>query len=436
MALQQPWLDFIAEYRADRHFQYFPHAHVGGDNLPATVRVLSEFEGQDWNDNDVMAALRQAHLTTGHGAGGRMLRKATENLGLCWFDNHVLWMTPAGRALADGSDKTAILERLLWRYQLSNPINDGAIGFNLYPHHTLLQILLIVGGQVTRDEFILFVGRLRQREDIAVTAQRIFSWRALSNADQDSIIDACGAEFGRRQTDTSYALGFHACAGYLDRFNDNRGRRGIKIIDGRFDELRDRLQFYENFPTVEFSSKSNCVTFYGDLGGSPEIDDAVDYYLDTSQYEKAVEAFAQLPISARRGKTVEQFRDEVFLEKDLEDYLEHNLHLIEPGLQFDRRQYGTQAGVIDIIATAENGDRVVVELKKVRASDKVFGQLCRYMGCIKAHHALPGQRVRGFIVGSEIDQKLRYAASVVPAGAVGLKSFRREQGAPHIFIEH
>lgn len=149
-----------------------------------------------------------------------------------------------------------------------------------------------------------------------------------------------------------------------------------------------------------------------------------------------MEAFAQLPISARRGKTVEQFRDEVFLEKDLEDYLEHNLHLIEPGLQFDRRQYGTQAGVIDIIATAENGDRVVVELKKVRASDKVFGQLCRYMGCIKAHHALPGQRVRGFIVGSEIDQKLRYAASVVPAGAVGLKSFRREQGAPHIFIEH
>ena len=122
MALQQPWLDFIAEYRADRHFQYFPHAHVGGDNLPATVRVLSEFEGQDWNDNDVMAALRQAHLTTGHGAGGRMLRKATENLGLCWFDNHVLWMTPAGRALADGSDKTAILERLLWRYQLASAL--------------------------------------------------------------------------------------------------------------------------------------------------------------------------------------------------------------------------------------------------------------------------------------------------------------------------
>lgn len=435
MALSNYWRDFIQNYRADRHFQYFPHAHVGGDAFPAMVRVLGAFEGQAWNDVAVMTALRQAHLTTGHGAGGRMLRKATENLGLCWFDNHVLWITPAGRALIEGANKTAILERLLWRYQLSNPINDGALGFDIYPHHALLRTLTQTGNRITRDEFILFVGRVRNGNGIDDAVERILSWRTLSDVDQDEVIALCGREFSRRKTDTSYVLGFHACASYLDRFNDQRGRRGVVLLNHRTAEIRERIQFYENYDLIDFSSKSDCVAFYGDFDQIPDVDDAVDYYLDTSQYEKAVAAFAKLPISARKGKTVDQFQEEVFLERDLEDYLENHLDLIEPGLHFDHRQYGTEAGTIDIIATAANGDRVVIELKKVRASDKVFGQICRYMGCIAAHHAPAGQLVRGFIVGSEIDQKLRYAASVVPDGKIGLKWFRRQAGAPEIFIE-
>lgn len=435
MALSIYWQDFIRDYRADRHFQYFPHAHVGGDRFPAMVRVLATFEGRVWNDGAVMTALRQAHLTDGYGAGGRMLRKATENLGLCWFDNHVLWITPAGRAMIDGANKTFILERLLWRYQLSNPINDGAVGFDIFPHHALLRTLVNTGNRITRDEFILFVGRARNMNGVPDAIEHVLAWRQLNIADQDEIIASCGREFGRRQTDTSYVLGFHACASYLGRFNDPRGRRGILLLEARTNEIKERIQFYDNAARIDFKSKSDCVAFYGDLDQLADVDDAVDYYLDTSQYEKAVVAFARLPISARGGKTVNQFQEEVFLERDLENYLEHHLDLIEPGLHFDQRQYGTEAGTIDIIATAANGDRVVIELKKVRASDKVFGQICRYMGCIAAHHVPEGQIVRGFIVGSEIDQKLRYAASVVPPGRMGLKWFRRQAGAADIFIE-
>lgn len=136
----------------------------------------------------------------------------------------------------------------------------------------------------------------------------------------------------------------------------------------------------------------------------------------------------------RRGMTPKQFKDAVFLEKDLEDYLEHNLHLIEPGLTLIKRQRSTEAGTIDILAQAISGDLVVIELKKVRASDKVFGQLCRYMGCMMKHHAAVGQVTRGYIIGSEIDLKLEYAASVVPAGLVKLQRFRRDPSNGAIFI--
>src|SRR5690606_14874873 len=99
-------------------------------------------------------------------------------------------------------------------------------------------------------------------------------------------------------------------------------------------------------------------------------------------------------------------------------FLVKKLEIIEKGLKLIKRQHRIEVGAIDLFCTAANGDLVVIELKRVRASDKVFGQLCRYIGCIRAHHSKPNQTVRGYIIGSAIDDKLRYAASVAPAGTV------------------
>ncbi len=73
---------------------------------------------------------------------------------------------------------------------------------------------------------------------------------------------------------------------------------------------------------------------------------------------------------------------------------------------------------------------MVIELKKGRAADKVFGQVCRYIGCIKEDHAEDGEEVRGFIVGRELDEKLKYAAKAVPVGLVALQvfDFKGEKG--------
>ena len=432
------WSAFTASYRTDGHFQYFPHAHVGTDRFPRIVAVLALFEGQAWSDSQVMAALRVAKLTSGRTAGARMIRKATENLGFCWFDDHILWITPAGRAFIDGPHRSKLMENLLWRYHLSNPVNDGAVGFDIFPHVALVEILLALPDhRVTRDEFILFVGRCRTHDDIPGTISLIKSWRTETLAAQDGIISALGRkEFERRVTDSSYVLGFHGTATYLDRFDDVRRRKGIGLKSGAETLAGQRLIGHKGTACpIEFQNPADFIAFHGDPEADLDPLANVDYLLDTSQWDKAVKAFKKLPPALRGGVSEAEFEETVFLEKHLEDYLVKDLGLIEKGLKLIKRQHRIEVGAIDLFCRAANGDSVVVELKRVRASDKVFGQLCRYIGCIRAHHAKPNQTVRGYIIGSEIDDKLRYAASVAPPGTVELKTFRRDPANAAIFIE-
>ena len=124
----------------------------------------------------------------------------------------------------------------------------------------------------------------------------------------------------------------------------------------------------------------------------------------------------------------------------MEDHLEKNLEKIEAGLTLIRRQHPTKVGPIDLFAKAKNGDLVVLELKKGRAADKVFGQICRYIGCVKSEQPKRGPAVRGYIVGRELDVKLQYAATVVPVGVVRLQTFelkgeKGEKGWMRVFAK-
>lgn len=106
-------------------------------------------------------------------------------------------------------------------------------------------------------------------------------------------------------------------------------------------------------------------------------------------------------------------------EHDLRDYLSRNLGLIEPGLRLyaDEGVSGVEfpAGgrFIDILALDSAGGYVVIELKVSRGYDRVVGQLLRYMGWIKKHHADPSQRVRGIIIAKDVTADLRLACSSV-----------------------
>ena len=104
-------------------------------------------------------------------------------------------------------------------------------------------------------------------------------------------------------------------------------------------------------------------------------------------------------------------------ERQLESFLEKNLHKLESGLRLYKdeagnlgRQYPTDIGPIDLLCVDKDGSFVVVELKKGRSSDAAVGQIQRYMGWVKQNLCKNSQSVLGVIVTHEFDAKLKYSA--------------------------
>jgi hypothetical protein len=76
-------------------------------------------------------------------------------------------------------------------------------------------------------------------------------------------------------------------------------------------------------------------------------------------------------------------------------------------------EYPTGVGPIDILAVDSSGNLYVFELKLDRGPDRALGQLARYMGWVKLHLA-DAHSVNGVVVARAIDERLRYAAAVIP----------------------
>jgi len=221
-------------------------------------------------------------------------------------------------------------------------------------------------------------------------------------------------------------MAFHHCDLLLER------AQGKVYASGKnLDKLKRRLEAHKGVSEIiDFKgSEPDVIAFYGDPERKGTQIDALEHYIDVSDVDNAVKVYRKLPKNVRGETTPEEFEQSQFLEKDLEDYLEKNLGKIETGLKLIGRQHKTAVGSIDLFAEAKNGDLVVIELKKGLAADKVFGQICRYMGCKKSEQPSKGaKKVRGYIVGREIDVKLNYAAKVVETGLIGLQVFELETG--------
>ncbi|MFZ4439214.1 MAG: endonuclease NucS domain-containing protein [Syntrophales bacterium] len=99
-------------------------------------------------------------------------------------------------------------------------------------------------------------------------------------------------------------------------------------------------------------------------------------------------------------------------ERNLEDFIVHQLEAIEPGLRLEKRQLSTPAGRLDLLCKDTNGNYVVVELKRTQGTDQVVGQILRYMGWLIGAHGT--DKVRGIIVVAKKDQALSYALMAVP----------------------
>lgn len=146
------------------------------------------------------------------------------------------------------------------------------------------------------------------------------------------------------------------------------------------------------------------------------------YEIDEEKYESLINR----DISKIEIETQDEVKDstEFALEKYLEEFIISNFKKIfgsklnlytDPVEKVVGQQFNTDVGVIDVLAQEpNNGDYVVIELKKGQASDKVVGQTLRYMGWVKENLAAGKQGVKGIIICHEQDERLSYAVKMVP----------------------
>jgi restriction system protein len=108
-------------------------------------------------------------------------------------------------------------------------------------------------------------------------------------------------------------------------------------------------------------------------------------------------------------------------EEHLEEFLIKNWSQTELSQKYDLfeefgemsgQQYPTDTGPMDILAISKDKkELLIIELKRGRASDKVVGQIQRYMGYVKDELAEEGQSVKGMIIGFKEDIKLKRSLS-------------------------
>ncbi len=146
------------------------------------------------------------------------------------------------------------------------------------------------------------------------------------------------------------------------------------------------------------------------------------YEIDKEKYESLINR----DISKIDIESQDEVKDstEFALEKYLEEFIVSNFNKIfgaklnlytDPVEKVVGQQFNTDVGIIDILAQEpNNGDYVIIELKKGQASDKVVGQTLRYMGWVKENLADGGQGVKGVIICHEQDERLSYAVKMVP----------------------
>lgn len=115
------------------------------------------------------------------------------------------------------------------------------------------------------------------------------------------------------------------------------------------------------------------------------------------------------------------------LERHLHDFLVDNWSSTDLGKEWEiysqdgepeaGDEFVCDVGRIDILARhkTEKDRWLVVELKRGRLSDKVVGQILRYMGWVQDRMCLGGRgTVNGLIISSEMDEKMYYAVKAVP----------------------
>ncbi len=433
LILPKKWRIFANRYGADRAYWYVPKGlAVTTTALKPRLKVLKEFEhSKAWRNcqrsyiqrlNETGISDAEADWDDGGAPLARMLKQVFVMLGLAWVDpDDRVEITAAGDKFLTDKDPDGVLSDQMSRYEFTNPsvASTAHKAVTLHPIPFIGEVLRSIDNQsFSATEYTLFVSRAKTFADVDSVIENIEEFRGLSPALQDLLVETCDAYklpgirrssmYNTIRLDRSYALRMLG----LSRLVDTNDEGGLSIRKGALKDYRRYLSDYAREGAyIEFANEKDWIAYFGDPAALPTMDTALDYYVNKGDVAAAV---ATKKKTAKSAKELADFQDMLVSEKAVEDYLENHLDVVGSKigrkLKLIGRQYSTTVGPIDLLtADSKSGDYVVIELKKGRSADKVYGQCSRYMGWIRKNLAIHGQKVHGVIVAREIDDKLKAA---------------------------
>lgn len=433
--LTRYWKEWVRRYTSDGGYWYVPKGKNIGDilTIQSQLKLLRDFEGKRWRDSqqDYLAKLAKAGLSKATTKDednegipmARMLAQVFSTLGFAWIDeSEAVTLTPAGEAFIGAKDPSDIVAIQAQRYQIANPAAGGkqTQHIEVHPVPYLIEVLLKTE-TLTTDEYILFCGKAKSFGDIEDSIKDVTEWRKLGQRRQETIIEALntvriaangrgtrrGSIYNTVKLDASYALAFWAASGIIERTRKDGGSV-IRIPRSRLPDAHGivKRSREEGF-FIAFATRKDWMAFYGDPAKPADKATALSYYTDTAQLAMVRQVLDEIEGYTEQEK--QRYLSLIVDEKTVEDILERNIELIEPGMTLLNRQLETEVGRIDLFARDKNGTFTIIELKKGKTDSDVFGQLSRYLGWCKKTRA-HSPNVRGIIIAKQIGKKLWAAA--------------------------
>jgi hypothetical protein len=275
-----------------------------------------------------------------------------------------------------------------------------------------------VDGVISSAEYNLFASKAQEITSVDNVAAQVDAFRSLSDEARAEVLQQCNqyriGGFRRSsllntiRLNRSYAYKMWTLSNLIEEGFDQSLRLRQGSLRG---ETRSYLEEYAVRGTyIEFTTEKEFLAWMGDPNAKPTKETALDVYIKRGDLFAASIAKKELGASSAELRS---FKRMMINEKTLEDNLEHNIDVLgrKLGLTLELvgRQYATTVGPIDLLTRDRKSDQYfVVELKRDRSTDRVFGQLSRYMGWVKKNLA-DGSAVGGVIVAAKIDDKLRAA---------------------------
>lgn len=428
------WNNWIDRYTADSAYWYIPKGLTVSDEnvglLKRQLKILRKFEGMQWRTKQVLyiTELKKQRLSSAtasdpDGFGipmSRMIKQVFTALGFAWIDsNEAITITPAGEEFIMSRKPHKVISRQARKYQIYNPTmtGDDVSKIGLQPVPYLLDVLEHTR-TLDRNEYILFCAKAKDSDDMKDTIDGIDQWRKLGPNRQHNIVEKLKSIpiprtsiYGSRREsiyntiklNSSYSLAFWRMSGLIV---EDKTRHSYTIPKTKYKEARKAMEeWQENGHYISFQNKKDWIAVYGDPSKELTKKTALNYYVESSQFDMIKETLGQ--ISEYSDSEKRKYFSAIIQEQTLEDILAYNMGYIEEGMTLLHRQFSTEVGRIDLFARDKDGHYTIIELKKGKTDDDVFGQLSRYMGwCRKTKSCSSNVRVRGIIIARKIGPKL------------------------------